>query len=179
MGVSGCGKTTVGKELSKALEIPFYDGDDFHSEANKEKMSRGQPLTDEDRKPWLESLANLLQGNTSIILACSALKGSYREMLKIAPDVRFIYLKGSCNLIKKRLEERKGHFFNPHLLESQLANLEEPQDALVVSIEATFQEIAVSIHNTLMGTSACGETTKASRTAREEKREDEEDTVLT
>jgi gluconokinase len=150
MGVSGCGKTTIGKELSIALEIPFYDGDDFHSEANKEKMSRGHPLTDADRKPWLESLAVLLQEKTSIILACSALKESYREVLRMAPDVRFVYLKGSCDLIQERLEERQGHFFNPRLLESQFANLEEPQDALVVSIEASSQEIALSIQNQLL-----------------------------
>lgn len=150
MGVSGCGKTTIGKELSKALEIPFYDGDDFHSEANKEKMSRGHPLTDADRKPWLESLAVLLQEKTSVILACSALKESYREVLRVAPDVRFIYLKGPCNLIQERLEERQYHYFNPCLLESQFANLEEPQDALVVSIEAPFQEIALSIQKQLL-----------------------------
>ena len=147
MGVSGCGKTAIGMELSKTLAIPFYDGDDFHSEANKEKMSHGHPLTDEDRKPWLETLANLLKEKAPLILACSALKESYRKALRVAPDVRFIYLKGSYELIEKRLKERHGHFFDPHLLKSQFADLEEPQDACVVDIDSPISDIVKKIIN--------------------------------
>lgn len=147
MGVSGCGKSAIGKELSKALGIPFYDGDDFHSEANKEKMSKGHPLTNEDRKPWLETLAKFLKENAPLILACSALKESYRKELKVCDDVRFIYLKGSYELIEKRLKERHGHFFDPHLLKSQFTDLEEPKDALVIDIDSPISEIVQKIMN--------------------------------
>lgn len=147
MGVSGCGKSAIGKKLSKALGIPFYDGDDFHSDANKEKMSKGHPLTNEDREPWLEALAKFLKENDPLILACSALKESYRKELKVSDDVRFIYLKGSYELIEKRLKERYGHFFNPHLLKSQLVDLEEPKDALVIYIDSPISEIVQKIMN--------------------------------
>lgn len=145
MGVSGSGKTAVGKALGERLHIPFYDGDDFHSRANIEKMTNGIPLTDADRWPWLEALAQLLKETPSMILACSALKASYRERLKVAPDVQFIYLKGSCALIEERLKKRRGHFFNPDLLKSQFADLEEPKDALVVNINLPLTEIVQKI----------------------------------
>ncbi|MBF5060064.1 gluconokinase [Candidatus Neptunochlamydia vexilliferae] len=132
IGVSGCGKTAVGKALATKLGIPFYDGDLFHPEANKEKMAHGIPLTDEDRRPFLEALAKLLKEESSLVLACSALKESYRKALRVAPDICFIYLKGSPELIRKRLEARKGHFFDPKLLDSQFEALKEPTDAIVV-----------------------------------------------
>ena len=141
MGVSGCGKTAVGKALAKRLNIPFYDGDDFHPAVNKTKMTRGIPLTDEDRKPWLEALSSFLLEHDSVVLACSALKASYREVLSVSSKVRFIYLKGSEALIRARLEKRKGHFFDPQLLHSQLETLEEPGDALTVDITPSIDEI--------------------------------------
>lgn len=147
MGVSGSGKTAVGKALGERLQIPFYDGDDFHSRANIEKMTNGIPLTDADRWPWLEALAHLLKETPSMILACSALKASYRERLKVAPDVRFIYLKGSYSLIEERLKKRRGHFFNPDLLKSQFADLEEPKDALDFDINISISEIVNMIQN--------------------------------
>lgn len=145
MGVSGCGKTAIGLELSKILNIPFYDADDFHSAENKEKMSHGIPLTDDDRLPWLKTLADLLKEKSGLILGCSALKESYRKILRVSPDVQFIYLKGSYQLIHDRLKERHGHFFDPHLLKSQFADLEEPKDAIMVDISPSISKITESI----------------------------------
>ena len=145
MGVSGSGKTAIGLELSKHLNIPFYDADDFHSAENKEKMSHGIPLTDNDRLPWLKTLATLLEEKTALILGCSALKASYRKILTVSPDIRFIYLKGSYQLIHDRLKERHGHFFDPHLLKSQFADLEEPKGAIVVDISPSIPLITQSI----------------------------------
>lgn len=145
MGVSGSGKTAIGLELSKHLNIPFYDADDFHSAENKEKMSHGIPLTDDDRLPWLKTLATLLKEKSTLILGCSALKASYREILTVSPDIRFIYLKGSYQLIHDRLKERHGHFFDPHLLRSQFADLEEPKDGIVVDISPSIPLITQSI----------------------------------
>ena len=149
MGVSGCGKTAIGLELSKALKLPFYDADDFHSDENKEKMSKGIPLTDEDRLPWLKTLANLLKEKKPLILGCSALKESYQKILKVSPDVQFIYLKGSYELIYKRLKKRHGHFFDSHLLKSQFADLEEPKDALTIDINRSISEIVDEIKKNL------------------------------
>lgn len=145
MGVSGSGKSVVGTELGKQLKIPFFDADDFHSEANKAKMHAGTPLTDEDRKPWLETLAKLIRETPDLILACSALKASYRTLLNVSPEVTFIYLKGDYVLIKKRMENRKGHFFDPALLKSQFDTLEEPTGSLVVDISPPIDEIVSSI----------------------------------
>ena len=145
MGVSGCGKTAIGLELSKILNIPFYDADDFHSAENKEKMSHGIPLTDDDRLPWLKTLADLLKEKSGLILGCSALKESYRKILRVSPDIQFIYLKGSYQLIHDRLKKRHGHFFDPHLLKSQFADLEEPKDAIVVDISPSISKITESI----------------------------------
>jgi len=147
VGVAGSGKTAVGKALAKRLNLPFFDGDDYHTPACKAKMASGVPLTDEDRAPWLKTLSTLLQKHPSLILACSALKNRYRALLKVSPDVVFIYLKGDFALIQKRLEARKDHFFNPALLESQFASLEEPTDAIVVDISATIPEIVTQISN--------------------------------
>ncbi|MEZ5856970.1 MAG: gluconokinase [Hyphomicrobiaceae bacterium] len=143
MGVSGCGKTTTGKRLAKALGWPFRDADEFHPEANVAKMASGQPLNDEDRAPWLRAIAGWIdvqrmEGHGGIV-SCSALKRAYRDAL-IGParhDVALVYLKGSKALIADRLSRRRGHFMPPALLESQFATLEEPtgdEHPLVVSM---------------------------------------------
>lgn len=150
MGVSGCGKTAIGLELSKTLKIPFYDADDFHSAKNKEKMSHGIPLTDDDRLPWLKTLAALLKEKRALILGCSALKASYREILTVSPDIQFIYLKGSYQLIHDRLKERHGHFFDPHLLKSQFADLEEPTDVFIVDISDNIKSCTRKIQDYLL-----------------------------
>ena len=150
VGVSGSGKTTIGRALAKSLRWGFSDADDFHSAANVEKMKNGIPLTDEDRKPWLRSIrAAIEQWNRDEpghVLACSALKGRYREILgRDDPEVKFVYLQGSFDLISQRLKERKGHFFNPALLRSQFEALESPKDALVVDISKDPQEVVGAI----------------------------------
>ena len=131
MGVSGSGKTTVGQALADHLQLQFFDGDDFHSPDNKDKMARGQPLTDLDREPWLDMLAELV-GGTDCVLACSCLKRKYRmTMIKDLPDKKdliFVYLKGSKDMIEKRLTSRKGHYFKADLLQSQFDALEEPDE---------------------------------------------------
>lgn len=136
MGVSGAGKSTVGRILADRLGSDFYDADDFHSKENKEKMSKGIPLNDKDRELWLISLRTLLEAqSTNVVLACSALKQSYRDVLTV-PDknIIFVYLKGDKELLRKRLLERKGHYAGPDLLDSQLETLEEPEDALTLDI---------------------------------------------
>ena len=139
MGVSGSGKSTVGQSLAAALGWPFYDGDDFHPPANVEKMANGIALTDADRADWLAALARLIRDlsgdGRSGVLACSALKQSYRETLgQNISNVQFIYLKGDYDLILKRLQARKGHYMRPELLKSQFEALEEPGQALVVDV---------------------------------------------
>ena len=131
MGVAGTGKTTVGRLLAKELGWRFYEGDDFHPPANVEKMRRGEPLTDRDRRPWLDALRAVIQGalekNDNGIMACSALKRSYRARLRVSEQVVFAYLAAAPDVIRRRLEKRTGHFMNPSLLESQFAALETPQ----------------------------------------------------
>jgi gluconokinase len=138
MGVCGCGKTTVGRSLAEDLGWPFYDADDFHPEANVAKMASGQPLTDDDRWPWLDRIADelrrVLACGGHAVLACSALKHAYRERLKRAGDVRIVYLKGDQATIASRLAGRQHKYMPASLLQSQLATLEEPADALVVDI---------------------------------------------
>ncbi len=145
MGVSGSGKSTVGSLLADELGWPFYDADDFHNEANRNKMAQGIPLTDDDRSTWLASLRELIQNNinseTSIVLACSALKESYRAILKVHERVRFVYLKGSYAEIESRLKNRTGHFMPVKLLKSQFETLEEPRDALTVALTHSPEEI--------------------------------------
>ena len=147
MGVSGSGKTTVGQALAEHLQLQFYDGDDFHSPGNKDKMAHGQPLTDLDRKPWLEMLAELV-GGTDCVLACSCLKRKYRmTMIKDMPDKKdllFVYLKGSKDVIEKRLTKRQGHYFKADLLQSQFDALEEPEEdenVLTVQCDASVNTI--------------------------------------
>lgn len=126
MGVSGCGKSAIGCALADRLEMSFIDGDDLHPVINIEKMSRGEPLDDADRAPWLYSIGARLEPGT--IIACSALKRAYRESIRrtaVGP-VLFLYLRGARETLAKRMRERKGHFMPHSLLESQLATLEEP-----------------------------------------------------
>jgi gluconokinase len=137
MGVSGSGKTTIGTLLSKRMHTMFADADDYHSAANKGKMAAGHPLNDEDRQPWLETLNSLLLGwfeaGRGGVLACSALKNAYRNALvRGLPHgaFTFVLLDGSKELIAERLAERKNHYMNPGLLDSQFATLEPPADAL-------------------------------------------------
>jgi carbohydrate kinase (thermoresistant glucokinase family) len=132
-GVSGAGKTTVGQLLAERLEWKFYEGDDFHSQANIDKMHAGVPLTDEDRQPWLQKLRERIErclaAGENAIFACSVLKKSYRLALRVSEQVRFVYLRGSAELIANQLGQRQGHFMNPDLLQSQLDTLEEPESA--------------------------------------------------
>lgn len=152
MGVSGVGKTTIGELLARDLDWPFYDGDDFHPRANTDKMSRGVPLTDDDRAAWLAALRQLidrlLQERRSAIIACSALKQMYREYLQGNDlDVRFVYLKGDPALIHRRLQERRGHFMKAGLLTSQFETLEEPHDVVTMDVSRTPQTIVQCIKN--------------------------------
>ena len=130
MGVSGSGKTTVGRALAAALGCPFLDGDDFHPPENVAKMARGIPLTDADRAPWLRRLATLieqhLEERQDVVMACSALKRAYRQVLRVDERVRFVFLHGEFDLLQQRLEQREGHFMQADMLESQLAALEVP-----------------------------------------------------
>ncbi len=156
MGVSGCGKTAVGTLLAERIAFPFHDADDFHSRGNMEKMKSGIPLTDEDRVPWLFDLAvHVAQWNRrgGAVLACSALKEKYREMLDWngKEEVTYIYLKGGRDLILDRMHNRTGHFFPPELLDSQLRALEEPRQAVTVSIEKRPEDICSEIIMEIVG----------------------------
>jgi gluconokinase len=145
MGVSGCGKSTVARRLAETVGGDWLDGDDFHSSENKAKMSHGIPLTDDDRWPWLDRLNEELRAADKVkplFLACSALKQRYRDRLRNGlPDLRFIYLKGSFELIRSRLAHRSNHFMPARLLESQFADLEEPNDAIVLDISETVDQM--------------------------------------
>jgi len=148
MGVSGVGKSTVGRLVARTLDWPFYEGDDFHSGANKAKMRDGIPLTDEDRWPWLaairEQIEHVLAQEGHAIFTCSALKRAYRDRLRL-DGVQFVHLKGDAGLIRDRVARRKGHFFDPKLLASQFEALEEPMRALVVDVAQPPEAIANEI----------------------------------
>jgi len=149
MGVSGAGKTTVGRALAEELGWRFADGDDFHSTANVAKMHSGIPLTDEDRSPWLQSLRNAIAGylasGENVVLACSALKASYRRFLLVDLQVKLVSLRGSLDLIASRLGSRQGHYMSPHLLRSQFDTLEEPADGLTIDAGLPVAEIVKEI----------------------------------
>ena len=150
MGVSGSGKSTIGKLLADALNWEFQDADNFHSTANIEKMRLGIPLNDSDRKPWLKDLqtaiAVWLQQNTNVVLACSALKADYRQYLLLDSDrMQLVYLQGSLNLLQQRLLGRQNHFMSEKLLNSQLETLEEPDDAICVDISEPPQLIVENL----------------------------------
>jgi gluconokinase len=150
MGVSGSGKTTVGELLAKRLGAEFAEGDSYHPPENVDKMRRGVPLDDNDRRPWLEAMRaaidRWLAANKTVVLACSALKQRYRDVLAQGrPDVRFVYLKGDEALLRSRLEKRRGHYMPARLLASQIATLEEPADAITVDIDRSPEAIAAEI----------------------------------
>ncbi len=153
MGVVGAGKTTVGSLLARQLGWQFADADDYHSAENKEKIRHGIGLTDADRDPWLRRLRaeiqNWIAHGENVVLACSALKRKYREELKAGPDVKFVYLKGDAALIDSRLRARKAHFADDKILASQLADLEEPEDAVTVSIDQNPDQIVAAIRQGL------------------------------
>src|SRR5438094_4094139 len=140
-GVSGAGKTTVCQLLAEEFVWRFYEADDFHSQANIDKMRQGVPLTNEDRWPWLESLRQLIKrclaADENAVLACSALKGAYRRHLRVSDNVKLVFLRGNYELIANQLRHRRGHFMNPILLQSQFAALEEPkatEGAIVIEL---------------------------------------------
>jgi gluconokinase len=146
MGVSGSGKTTVGKALAQNLGWAFFDADDFHPPENITKMINGLPLSDSDRAPWLASLHHLLastiESNHHPILACSALKEKYRaQLLNDVEEVEIIYLKGNYDLIWSRMSAREGHYMRPEMLRSQFAALEEPEDVLVLDVSMSVEDM--------------------------------------
>ena len=155
-GVSGAGKTTVGKMLAEQLGWHFLEADDFHPAANIEKMRSGHPLTDDDRWPWLERLRDQIRqslaAGENAVLACSALKRAYRDRLQASEHVKFVFLRGDYALVEKQLHSRRGHFMNPDLLQSQFDDLEEPEpDEHVLTIEVghTPEEIVDRIKSKL------------------------------
>lgn len=162
MGVSGCGKSTVGKLIASHLNLPFIEGDDFHPPANVAKMAAGNPLNDEDRQPWLEALGEVLakaeeppknetvrprnsknRETRGAVLACSALKKSYRDTLRhsLQNELLIVWLDGDRDVLLSRLQSRKEHFFPPHLLDSQLATLEPPTGAIRIDIDQPLDAI--------------------------------------
>jgi gluconokinase len=154
MGVSGCGKTTIGELLAARLGCDFADADSFHSQANKDKMHKGIPLTDEDRWPWLKAIRASIEekqaDGTTHVYACSALKRVYRDILRDGDtDVTFVYLKGTPELLQERIKTRKGHFFDPKLLQSQLDTLEPPgpDEAIEADIALSPEQIVDKVLN--------------------------------
>ena len=155
-GVSGAGKTTVGKMLAEQLGWRFLEADDFHPAANIEKMRNGHPLTDEDRWPWLDGLRKQIErplsAGENAVLACSALKRAYRDRLRVSDEIKFVFLRGDYALVEKQLRGRPGHFMNAALLQSQFDDLEEPQlheNVLTVELGRTPQEIVEEIKTNL------------------------------
>ena len=154
IGPMGCGKTTVGELLAERVGWTFADGDDFHPPENVDKMRQGIALQDSDRHGWLTSLRRhiemQIQSGTDLVLACSALKQSYRDLLGIdQQQVVSVYLKGSAELLKERIAHRTHQYMNESLLQSQLQTMEEPDDGLIVSIDATVEMICSEIITTL------------------------------
>jgi gluconokinase len=156
MGVSGCGKTRVGKALAEKLGWDFYDADDFHPPGNVARMARGIPLDDSDRGPWLAALHELISASLRAgkpgVLACSALRERYRRrLLEGNPDVLVVYLQGNYDLIWSRLEKRTGHYMKPQMLKSQFEALEEPANALTVDIARPVDDIVQEIAQRVEG----------------------------
>jgi gluconokinase len=154
MGVSGCGKSTVGRMLADHLGWPMYDGDDYQPKDNVAKMAQGMPLNDKDRRPWLLAIHDLLVGIKAkrgyAVVACSALKRDHRDLLLKGMDgIRIVYLKGEYAILEERLKRRQGHFFKASLLGSQFEILEEPEDALTVNVDNPPEVIAAGIRKSL------------------------------
>jgi gluconokinase len=145
MGVSGAGKTTVGKALAEAMGWPFVEGDELHPPANVEKMRRGEPLDDADRAPWLEKIAERMRGMKDGVVACSALKRAYRDRLRVREDVRFVLLEVPRAVLDERLARRRGHYMPASLLPSQLATLETADDTIVVDGAQSVGEIVAAV----------------------------------
>ena len=153
-GVSGCGKSTIGKLLSRKLEISHYDADDFHPQANVDKMSSGRPLNDEDRLPWLLNLSEQIDKwslNGGAVLSCSALKEKYRQILSSKTNtIEWIHLKGPKELIEQRMEARKDHYFSAAMLDSQISDLEEPEYGIKINVALDPEEIIKQIEKDLI-----------------------------
>jgi gluconokinase len=153
MGVTGAGKTTIGSLLALQMGWEFKDADQFHPPANIEKMSHGIPLNDADRAPWLAAMhsgiVSWLANGENMVLACSALKRSYRESLCVDPRVKLLYLKGSFDLISERVRSRKGHFAKADLVSSQFADLEEPDDAITLDVSKSPEEVVAEARRRL------------------------------
>ena len=156
-GVSGAGKTTIGKLLAQQLSWRFLEADDFHPAANINKMRSGHPLTDEDRWPWLgqlrQQIERSLASGENAVLACSALKRAYRDVLRVSDEIKLVFLRGDYALIEKQLRNRHRHFMNPDLLQSQFDDLEEPlpdEDVLSIDLgrppEELVEEIKTKLH---------------------------------
>jgi gluconokinase len=153
MGVTGAGKTTVGNLLAQQLGWEFADADSYHSPEDVEKIRLGIPLDDADRAPWLKSLRQAMEQwaaeHRNVVLACSALKKSYRDQLFLGNEVKFVYLKGNYHLIYQRLRLRHGHFASEKILASQFADLEEPDDAITVAIGQPVEQVVEEIKRSL------------------------------
>jgi gluconokinase len=153
MGVTGAGKTTVGRALAEQLQWKFVDADDYHSAANVAKMQAGIPLTDIDRIPWLASLRIAISGwvaaKENIVLACSALKSSYRQVLMRRPEIKLVYLRADRRLIAERLAARENHYMSPQLIDSQFATLQEPADAVKIDAALSTPEAVLKIRQAL------------------------------
>jgi gluconokinase len=154
MGVQGAGKTTIGSLLARELNFEFQDADNFHSAANIEKMRQGSPLTDADREPWLSALhdavARWRAEKRNVVLACSALKGGYRDRLLLGPEVKLVYLKASYDVIRERLKLRRDHYAGQNLLQSQFADLEEPTNGLTVDASLPPTDIVHELRSRLV-----------------------------
>ena len=149
MGVTGCGKTTVGRKLAETLNHPFFDADDFHPPQNIAKMSRGEALNDNDRAGWLAALAGLLDEHADLVLACSSLKEAYRTTLAPKGNVQFVHLAISRQAAHRRLEARRDHYMPASLVESQFATLEPPANAIVVDAEQPLEVVCKAITDSI------------------------------
>jgi carbohydrate kinase (thermoresistant glucokinase family) len=156
MGVAGSGKSTIGALIAEALGAEFAEGDRFHPASNIAKMSSGQPLTDDDRLPWLQAMADAIEtwrhGDHPTVLACSALRQSYRDLLaRGSRDVRFVFLRATRDQVSQRMAGRKGHFMPTSLIGSQFATLEEPHDAIALDVAGAPGDIAAEALRRLAG----------------------------
>lgn len=148
MGICGCGKSLIGQLLAQRMGLDFYDADDYHPPENVEKMKEQIPLNDKDRMPWLAEIARQMpkwESKGGAVLACSALKESYRQILSSGGNVCFVYLKGTKDIILRRMQNRKRHFMPTTLIDSQLATLEKPGNAITVDIDKSPDEIVRTI----------------------------------